>query len=207
MNKIAIIDYGVGNIGSIQNMINRLSGESYLVDNRNDIIEADKIILPGVGHFDHGMKMLRERSLVEPLTEYALVLRKPILGICLGAQLMTLKSEEGESKGLGFFNAEVKHFNKLFDKSVERIPHMGWNEVEINEEDKFCKDLPRPTRFYFVHSYYLEAKNEREILMTTSYGGTKFTSAMYRDNIFAVQFHPEKSHKYGLKLMENYLKI
>jgi len=204
--KVAIIDYGAGNIGSIKNMISRLSVESYLVQYPEDLLKADKVILPGVGSFDHGMKMLQEKNLVNAITEYSMVLKKPILGICLGAQLMMKKSEEGLLPGLSFFEGRVKHFSKLHTDSVLRIPHMGWNKVETIRPNALLENLPQPARFYFVHSYYLELKNTEEIMMTSVYGDT-FTCAMYRDNIFAVQFHPEKSHKYGLKLMDNFLKI
>lgn len=206
MNKIAIIDYGVGNIGSIQNMISRLSAESYLVNNPIDILKADKIILPGVGHFDHGMKMLQERKLIEAISEYALVLKKPILGICLGAQLMTKGSDEGESKGLCFFDAEVRHFSKLISQTDFRVPHMGWNEIKVVKDNLLCENLPEPARFYFVHSYYLQMNDQRDVMTTTTYG-LPFTSGIQKENIYAVQFHPEKSHKYGLRLMNNFIII
>jgi glutamine amidotransferase len=129
-----------------------------------------------------------------------------ILGICLGAQLMTKKSEEGKIAGLGWFDAEVKRFSFTNEKKNLRIPHMGWNYVTIKKETKLTKDLPECPKYYFVHSYYLHPNNPDDILMTSNYG-TDFVSALNHDNIYAVQFHPEKSHKYGLKIFQNFLSL
>ena len=206
MRKIGIIDYGAGNIGSIQNMITRLGGESFIVQNSKELLQADKIILPGVGNFDHGMKMLIDKNLVDPINEFLKIKQRPFLGICLGAQLLTQKSEEGHLSGFGYFNAEVIHFTKLLNTEKIRIPHMGWNYIEYQEDKILFKNMPPMPRFYFVHSYFLHSNSTSEVLCTTNYK-TPFTSGLQKDNVWAVQFHPEKSHKYGKHLLQNFLNL
>ncbi len=206
MSKIGIIDYGAGNIGSIQNMITRLGGGSFIVQNSNELLEADKIILPGVGNFDHGMKMLIDKNLVDPINNFLKIKQRPFLGICLGAQLLTQKSEEGNLRGLGYFNAEVIHFSKLLNTENIRIPHMGWNYIQYTEDKILFKNMPSLPRFYFVHSYFLHTNSPSEVLCTTNYK-TPFTSGLQKDNVWAVQFHPEKSHKFGKHLLQNFLNL
>lgn len=200
---IHIIDYGAGNIGSIVNMIRKAGGSSEITADPSVIMSASKLILPGVGHFDHGMKKLKESGLISALTKKVVEEKCPILGICLGAQLMTKSSEEGTEKGLGWFDAEVIRFDET--KNV-RIPHMGWNYIEIAKNTPLSKDFFEESRYYFVHSYYMKANRREDVLFDTVYGGT-FASGLQRDNIYAVQFHPEKSHKFGLKLMQNFLEL
>jgi glutamine amidotransferase len=207
MNQIiGIVDYGVGNIGSIQNMIRRLGGESFIVNNKQAVLAANKLILPGVGHFDHGMNKLIERDLVNPLKLYMEFYRKPLLGICLGAQLLTKRSEEGKLDGLGYFNAEVLHFSKLFHSSNIRVPHMGWNYVHFENDGRLLLNLPEKSKFYFVHSYYISSKEESEVLCTCDYG-YQFVAGLHKNNVWAVQFHPEKSHKYGMQLLQNFMNL
>lgn len=206
MQKIGIIDYGAGNIGSIQNMIRRLGGESYIVKDGDSLLLADRLILPGVGKFDYGMQMLIDKNLSEPLGIYMNSVQRPLLGICLGAQLLTKKSEEGRLSGLGFFDAEVLHFSKLENFEKIRIPHMGWNYIHYEEDEQLLCNLPTMPRFYFVHSYYLHTNISSEVLCYANYR-TEFVAGLCRDNTWAVQFHPEKSHKYGMRLMENFMRL
>jgi glutamine amidotransferase len=206
MQKVGIIDYGAGNIGSIQNMIHRLGSKSYIVQDEQSLLAADKLILPGVGNFDHGMQMLMEKNLLEPLRTFMYSKQRPLLGICLGAQLLTKKSEEGQLTGFGFFDAEVLHFSKLENPENIRIPHMGWNFIQYEHENQLLSQLPEQPRFYFVHSYFLQTKVTSEVLCTANYK-TPFAAGLKKDNVWAVQFHPEKSHKYGMRLFENFLNL
>jgi glutamine amidotransferase len=199
---ICIIDYGVGNIGSIQNMIKKIGYESVVSSDINIIKEADKLLLPGVGSFDHAIKKLKEYNLFELLNTEVMINKKPILGICLGMQIMTNGSDEGEEKGFGWIDAYVHKF-----KSNDlKIPHMGWNLVNIEKEDTLSINLYEENRFYFVHSYCVKCENNNDILFTTDYG-IKFVSGFSKENIYGVQFHPEKSHKFGKKLLENFCKM
>lgn len=203
---IFIIDYGAGNLGSIANMLRKLGQSAIITSKPEEIQKAEKLILPGVGRFDYGMSKLKESGLIGALNQKVLEDKTPILGICLGAQLMTKKSEEGKISGLGWFDAEVKKFSFPKEQSDLRIPHMGWNYVMIENETALSKGLPAGSKYYFVHSYYLKANNPEDIFMVTHYGND-FVSALNRDNIYAVQFHPEKSHKYGLKIFQNFLSL
>lgn len=203
---ICIIDYGAGNLGSIANMLCKLGKPGIITSNADDIAKADKLILPGVGRFDYGMSKLKQSGLIEILNNKVLNDKVPILGICLGAQLMTNSSEEGVQAGLGWFNAQVKKFNFDGDESPLRVPHMGWNHVAVNRQTSLILNLPEKPRFYFVHSYFIESNNASDIMLTSTYG-REFVSGLNNENIYAVQFHPEKSHKYGLKLFENFLEL
>jgi glutamine amidotransferase len=203
---INIIDYGAGNIGSIQNMIRRLGGESRIVHDAQSILSSDKLILPGVGNFDHGMQMLIDKNLIEPIKTFMNLKQRPLLGICLGAQLLTKKSEEGQLDGLGFFDAEVLHFSKLANTENIRIPHMGWNFIRYEDDKQLLCNLPEQPRFYFVHSYYLQSNVSSEVLCTANYN-VSFAAGLQKDNVWAVQFHPEKSHKYGMQLFQNFLNL
>ena len=196
-----------GNIGSIQNMIKRMGGDCMITNCPNDIFNAKKLILPGVGYFDHGMKNLKKSNLIEVLKKKVLEQNTPILGICLGMQLMTLGSEEGEESGLGFINAHVKKF-KTTNKKL-KIPHMGWNEITIKKSSKLFDETfinKFQQKFYFVHSYYVKCENSIDILSTTNYI-QEFTSAFEKNNIIGMQFHPEKSHKFGMEVFKNFIRI
>lgn len=203
---ITIIDYGAGNLGSIANMLRKLGQPGIITSNPKDIEKADKLILPGVGNFDYGISRLQESGLVAILNQKVYEDKAPILGICLGAQLMTKKSEEGKIPGLGWFDAEVKKFVFQKEQTDLRIPHMGWNYVMVKKETPLTKNLPCEPKYYFVHSYYICANNLDDVMLITNYGGN-FVSGLSRENIYAMQFHPEKSHKYGLKIFQNFLSL
>jgi imidazole glycerol-phosphate synthase subunit HisH len=201
---IVIIDYGMGNIGSIMNMIKKAGGESTFTSDHTIIREAEKLILPGVGSFDNGMKNLADKKLIDVLNQKVLGEKTKVLGICLGMQLMSAKSEEGQLSGLGWLDAETVRFQFSSGDSDLRIPHMGWNSICLKKEHFLFQNMPEDPSFYFVHSYHIVCHDNTDVLCTTPYGGD-FVSAASRDNIMATQFHPEKSHKYGLQLIRNFV--
>tara|TARA_B110000977_G_C10931777_1_gene437393 strand:- start:291 stop:911 length:621 start_codon:yes stop_codon:yes gene_type:complete len=205
---ITIIDLNIGNIGSVVNMIKHVGGNCKVSSDPAEIKAATKLILPGVGSFDKAMNQLRNNKLEEVINEKATLQKTPLLGICLGMQLLTSSSEEGKEKGLGLIPAETLSFKKTFDiKEInERIPHMGWNDIRVEQENDLTKNLIESSRFYFVHSYYVKCSNKENCLMTSNYG-FDFASAIVKNNVFGVQFHPEKSHKYGKKLISNFVKL
>jgi len=201
-NKVVIVDYGMGNLGSISNMLKYIGSDSIITSDHNIIEGANKIILPGVGHFQRAMNNIIELNLIGILRKKSLVDKVPFLGICLGMQLMCRHSEEGNKDGLGLINADVIGFN--LDRSF-KVPHMGWNLIEPINENKILSDLDVNSKFYFVHSFYVKVDNESNVLTYTDYG-FKFASGITNnDNIFGVQFHPEKSHKYGVTLFKNFI--
>jgi glutamine amidotransferase len=204
--KIVIIDYGLGNLGSIRNMLKKIGIEGIISSKVSDIEESEKLILPGVGNFDHGIKNLGDLRLLPVLEDKVIHKKTPILGICLGMQLFAWKSEEGDSRGLGWIDAEVVRF-KFGDKERHlKIPHMGWNLIEIRQRDPLFEEMHPEPRFYFVHSYHMSCRNEEEVLTHTFYG-YEFVSSIKKSNIYGVQFHPEKSHKYGMKLLDNFVRF
>lgn len=193
----------MGNLGSVANMIKKL-GNSYIITSQLEKIrEAKKIILPGVGSFDKALSNLIDLGLLDLVKEKAIIEKIPILGICLGMQIMCKSSEEGKKEGLGLIDAEVKRF-KFEKDSKLKIPHMGWNIISPQNEHILLKDLPNQSRFYFVHSYYVKCNKQEDILTTTNYGDD-FVSSFAKHNIMGVQFHPEKSHKFGMKLLKNFI--
>jgi glutamine amidotransferase len=202
---LVIIDYGMGNLQSIYKSFKRLNIEATVTGDKQKILNADKLILPGVGHFKQGMKNLEEKGLVDILREKVLAKRTPILGICLGMQLFTDHSEEGNVDGLALIKAKTIRFK--FDNHNERIkiPHIGWNSVKTVKESPVFENVPDDSSFYFVHSFYVNCENKGNILAETKYGNV-FHSAFIKDKIIGLQFHPEKSHKAGLKLLENFIK-
>ena len=199
---IAIIDYGVGNSASIKNMLNRIGYESIITNKASDLESANKLILPGVGAFDAAMNKLEATGLVQVMSEQVQIYKKPLLGICLGMQLLCRGSEEGQKKGLGYIAGDVKRFEL---PEPFKVPHMGWNYVEVPaySTNKLCAELLDKSRFYFVHSYYVQVDDPHLCILKCDYGGA-FTAAFAHDNIYGCQFHPEKSHKYGMKLLENF---
>lgn len=201
---IVIIDYGLGNLGSIQNMFKKVGAKSIVSSDISEIKNADKLVLPGVGAFDNGMENLQKMGLIPILNEKVLVNKTPILGICLGMQLLSKKSEEGRLPGLGWINAETIKFSFNNLQANLKIPHMGWNTISIKKESPLLAEMYPDARFYFVHSYHLVCHSPQDIL-TTTHHGYKFTSMVQRDNIFGAQFHPEKSHKFGMKLFKNFV--
>jgi glutamine amidotransferase len=199
-----IINYNLGNPKSIKNMLSYLGIDAVISDDLNTLKSADRLILPGVGHFAHGINQLNNLGFTDVIKEHALTQQKPILGICLGMQLMTNFSEEGDADGLGLIDAQTKKF-QLQDKSL-KIPHMGWNEVSWQKESPILNSLSEKPRYYFVHSYFVECNNQNDVLGTTHYG-QDFVSAFQHDNIIGMQFHPEKSHQFGMELLKNFTKL
>jgi imidazole glycerol-phosphate synthase subunit HisH len=200
---VIIIDYNIGNIGSIVNMLKKIGVKAKLSSDKHEIASAERLILPGVGAFDNGMKNLNTSGFVEVLNKRVLEDKVPILGICLGMQLLMDSSEEGVEKGLGWISGEVKKFRFGENSDNLKVPHMGWNIVNPVNKNTLYKEFSEESRFYFVHSYHAVCKNRSNILAESNYG-YKFTSSIYNGNIFGVQFHPEKSHKFGMKLLKNF---
>ncbi len=197
---IAIIDYGAGNLQSVKKALDFIGTESIITDNPETINACDKILLPGVGSFGDAMDSMNKKGLVETVRENALS-GKPFLGICLGLQLLFEESEETPNvKGLGIFKGKIKKFP---DDMGLKIPHIGWNSLEIRQKDTIFKDIPRNSYVYFVHSYYLHADEESDVATVTNYG-IDFHSAVGKGNIFATQFHPEKSGEVGLQILRNF---
>lgn len=204
---IVIIDYDMGNVGSIANMIKRVGGESVITREPSAIRSATKLILPGVGAFDTGMQNIERFGLLSLLNQKVLEERTPILGICLGMQLLTTRSEEGVRAGLGWIDAETVRFPSSTAETAKlRIPHMGWNIALPAKPSALLKDMPETPRFYFVHSYYVVCRDPSDVLMTTTYG-IPFTSAVSKSNIWGTQFHPEKSHSFGMQLIHNFVHL
>lgn len=200
---IAIIDYGAGNPGSILNMLTHLGIEAVITAEADAIVSAERIILPGVGAFDEAMTNLDRSGLIPTLEKQVHERKVPLLGICLGMQLLTKRSEEGRLAGLGWLDAETVRFRLGEVHGKLKIPHMGWNSVEVLRSSSILDDRYDGSRFYFVHSYHVRCAHEENVLATTTHG-ERFHSAVIRGNIYGTQFHPEKSHKYGLRLLENF---
>lgn len=203
--RIAIIDYGMGNLNSVKKKLIKLKAHVVVTSDKNEILAADKIILPGVGHFAKAMENLRSLDLIDTLNDAVLIQKKPILGICLGMQLMSNRSEEGDVVGLGWIDAEVIRLN-VEDTLKFKIPHTGWNQIKVINENPLMIGIENDTEFYFVHSYHVKMKNPFEQINTTEYEG-EFTSAFGKNNIYGVQYHPEKSHDVGLRLLKNFIEL
>lgn len=200
---IVIVDYGAGNVASIRNMLRKAGHDALISSRPEDVLTAAKLILPGVGHYDHGMRELRARGLADALDARVRQEHVPILGICLGVQLFARGSEEGALPGLGWIAADVKRFDIARMSEKLRVPHMGWSDVEIATSHPLFSDLPATPRYYFVHSYHLVCDNESDVAVRASHG-YPFAAGIARENLCGVQFHPEKSHAYGLKLLDNF---
>lgn len=209
---LVIVDYKMGNLHSVKIKLDRLKVDAVISSDPAVILNATKLILPGVGHFGNAMKNLREMHLLEALNEAVLVKKTPILGICLGMQLMAKESREsirrgGESgeKGLGWFDAEVVKFT--FEDTLRfKVPHTGWNSISIEKDSPILNEIPSNSEFYFVHSYYMKVKDPNDVLNYTEYG-TRFASAISKGNIYGFQYHPEKSHDVGMKLLGNFVRL
>ena len=201
---VTIVDYGVGNLASIQNMLRRIGAESIISSNAEEILNSEKLILPGVGAFDSCAEKLQNSGLVEALNQKVLLRKVPVLGICVGMQLLTAGSEEGVLPGLGWIKGRVVKFKQPKRGPEIKVPHMGWTDVQLNKPSALFKDMYDEPRFYFVHSYYPEVDDVADVLVYANYG-YQFVAGMEHDNIMGVQFHPEKSHKYGMKLLENFI--
>lgn len=204
-NKITIIDYGMGNLRSVQKKFSRVGAEVEITNIPRVIERADKLVLPGVGHFANGVKKLREYRIWDVLNQRVLADSTPILGICLGMQLMAKSSEEGNVEGLGWFDAEVVKFH-VKDQLKYKIPHMGWNNIVTNKESSLFKNVSSEAMFYFVHSFHIKCNNIEDILTTSEYE-YQFTSAIQNKNIYGTQFHPEKSHEWGEIVFRNFVNL
>ncbi|WP_294669336.1 imidazole glycerol phosphate synthase subunit HisH [uncultured Fluviicola sp.] len=201
---IVIVDYGLGNLGSIRNMLEFIGFDAVVSSDKETVLKADKLILPGVGSFDQGMINLRERELIPVLNQRILTDKVPILGICLGMQLFGLKSEEGSLPGLSWLELESKKFNPP-DPLLFPVPHLGWEYVSVkNNGSKLLKGFDDETKFYFAHSYYVSCKNREEVLLEANYIHS-FDASVQKEHIAGVQFHPEKSHKHGMQLLTNFV--
>jgi glutamine amidotransferase len=201
---IAIIDYGMGNLGSVANMLKKVGAKPVITSNIATIEKADKLILPGVGSFDNGVLRLSDSGILPVLQFKVLQERTPILGLCLGMQLFTKSSEEGVLPGLGWIDAETIRFRFAPDQSDLKVPHMGWNSIRIKNASPIWEEMYPDARFYFVHSYHVRCRDDQDVTATTRYG-YEFAAAVMRENIVGTQFHPEKSHKFGMKLLKNFV--
>lgn len=200
---IVIIDYGMGNLGSIANALKQTGVDAIVSADPKQIEQADRLILAGVGAFDAGMQRLNELGFVPLMERKVFEQKTPFLGICLGMQLLSRHSEEGKLPGLGWLQAETVKFNFDGQSPRLRVPHMGWNEIQVQTEHPLLADLGEEPRFYFVHSYYVNCLNRDDVLASTEYG-LSFDSIIGRGNLLGTQFHPEKSHRYGKKILENF---
>lgn len=200
---ITIVDYGIGNLGSIKNMFNRIGVPAIIAGDLHIIGKAKKLVLPGVGDFDNAIQRINNSGLREILDRKVLRDRSPTLGICLGMQLLTQSSEEGTLPGLGWIKAVTSRFPKIADL---KVPHMGWNRVSKVRESPISENLPDETRFYFLHSYCVHVQNHEDSVLKTNYG-VSFDSAIQRGNIFGAQFHPEKSHRFGMQFLTNFANL
>lgn len=199
---IGIVDYGMGNIGSIQNMLRYIGVSSFVSSNPIELKKAERLIVPGVGRFDAAMRNLRERDLIESLNNMVKQDKIPTLGICLGMQLFCEWSEEGNCAGLGYVDAQVCRFVSN-EKRPIKIPHMGWSSLEPKRDHSTLSDIGALARFYFVHSYYVQCSNAEDVLAYATHG-QQFVAAFQRENVIGVQFHPEKSHRFGMQLLRNF---
>lgn len=202
---IALVDYGLGNIQAFANIYRRLGIDAYSARTATDLRQASRIILPGVGAFDWAMSRLQESGLREALDEEVLGAKKPVLGICVGMQMMARSSEEGVLPGLGWIDATVVKFDTRLFKGKTHLPHMGWNDAKPLSSDTLFSGLDAP-QYYFLHSYFMKPDREENILATSSYGVT-FTSSARSGNVYGTQFHPEKSHQWGVQLLKNFAEL
>ena len=203
---ITIIDYEVGNKKSIQNLITRIGYSSNISSNHAQINRADKLILPGVGSFSYGIKNLIKNNLVDILRTKVLIDKTPILGICLGMQLFSDWSEEGDTAGLGWIPGDTIKFKNSDINSRHKIPHIGWNSLNIINSNSIMQNIDKNSLFYFAHSYHFKCSDKNCIVSTTQYS-EKFVSSVQRENIFGTQFHPEKSHKFGIQILKNFIEL
>src|SRR5687767_2773941 len=203
--RIVIVDYGTGNLNSVKRTLDRLRTTSIVSGCPGDIANADKIILPGVGHFGRAMSKLRELGFIDALNEAVLDRQKPVLGICLGVELMAKTSEEGDTPGLGWLDAETVRFN-ISDTGRYKVPHMGWNQISIKKSSRLMRGVSEMSEFYFAHSYHLKINDRSDLLNETEYE-IPFASAVEKDNVFGVQYHPEKSHDAGSQVLKNFVEM
>lgn len=200
---IAIVDYGLGNVQAFANIYDRLGFSAVLAKTPSDLAKATHVILPGVGAFDWAIERLEASGMRETLDTIVLIEKKPVLGICVGMQMMAARSDEGERDGLAWFDAAVRRFDETRIQSRTHLPHMGWNDAKAVREHGLMNQLGSGSRFYFLHSYFFAPNNPSDVLAETAYGD-RFASAVQRENIHGVQFHPEKSHGWGIQLLKNF---
>ncbi|WP_160714442.1 imidazole glycerol phosphate synthase subunit HisH [Chitinophaga solisilvae] len=203
---ITIIDYGVGNIRAFENVYKQLNIPITIATTTTALENATRIILPGVGAFDYAMEQLNKSGMRECLNEKVLVQRVPVLGICVGMQMLANRSDEGVLNGLGWIDGEVRKFDPAQINQATQLPHMGWNDVQPKSDNGLFTELTTNSKFYFLHSYYFKAHRNQDILAVTNYGD-EFSSAVNAGNIYGVQFHPEKSHHYGIRLLKNFANL
>lgn len=196
---VSLVAYGLGNLGSVANMLKRVGAESRFVSTPEEVLASDRLLLPGIGAFDRGMQMLDEQGLSPAIKEFAAT-GKPVLGICLGMQLLLDSSEEGKAAGLGLIPGSSQRFK---EETGVRVPHMGWNLVEPARQDPLIADLPAESRFYFVHSYRVVPDDDEHVLGITEYG-IPFASMIRSGNVMGAQYHPEKSHAFGKQILMNF---
>jgi glutamine amidotransferase len=196
----------MGNMGAVLNTLSRIGIDARVSSDLSDIKAAEKLIIPGVGAFDKGMGNLEERHIVSLLNKRVLEDKIPVLGICLGLQLMSKMSEEGTLRGLGWLEADTKLFRFNNTKSNVKVPHMGWGTIKIKRKNALFNNIGNDSKFYFLHSYHIVCNNDKDVLATATYG-YEFVCAVKKDNIFGVQFHPEKSHKAGIEVLKNFARI
>ena len=205
MQRIVIVNYGMGNLNSVKKKLDSLKVDSVISSNVEEILAADKLILPGVGHFAKAMENLQNLGLIAALNEAVLVRKTPVLGICLGMQLMSKYSEEGNVEGLGWIDAKVIRFS-VNDTLKFKVPHTGWNQIQSSKQSKLMAGIADGSEFYFVHSYFMHLNDKADELNTTEYE-ENFSSAVEKGTIFGVQYHPEKSHGIGKTLLKNFVEL
>lgn len=200
---IAIVDYGVGNIKAFANIYKNLDIPFVIAKSVNDLDSVTKVILPGVGSFDHAMKSLIDSGMRERLDELVLQKNVPVLGICVGLQMLAKSSDEGIMSGLGWIDGDVKKFDEAKLSKNTPLPHMGWNSIHIEKESPLLKGLEQESRFYFLHSYFIQCENKEDVVATANYG-EDFACVIQHNNIYGIQPHPEKSHQNGITLLKNF---
>lgn len=203
---ITIIDYGLGNILAFVNVYNRLNIPVAVAKSADDLRNATRLILPGVGSFDHAMQQLDQSGMRQPVEQLVMQNRVPVLGICVGMQMLAKSSDEGELPGLGWIDGKVKKFDLSAMPRDTNLPHMGWNDVNPVVSGGLFKGMEQDSQFYFLHSFYFECNQQSNVLAVTDYGGN-FSCAVRQENVFGVQFHPEKSHHFGSQLLKNFAEV
>jgi len=203
---IGILNYGLGNIKAFENIYRKLHIPVKVLNSKDDFDGITKLILPGVGAFDHAMTTFNQSGLREISEKMILEEKMPVIGICVGMQMLAASSDEGKLPGLGWIKGKVHRFDESKINFATHLPHMGWNDVKVKPDSPIFVEFPTNPKFYFLHSYYFECDNASDIIATSEYG-IEFTCAVNHENVFGVQFHPEKSHEYGIKLLENFSKI
>lgn len=200
---IVIVDYGMGNPASVRNMLHRIGCEALVSGSPEEVLRADRLILPGVGAFDAAIRAIRSRGLSEVLDARVSHDRVPLLGICLGMQLMSEGSDEGSEPGFGWIRGRTRALPK---SGAARVPHMGWNAARVVRQNSLVDAAGEDPRFYFVHSYYVDCESDADVILRTTHG-IDFASALQHGNLHGVQFHPEKSHRFGMKLLERFTRL